>query len=112
MPYSCLTLTLPYIYLASPLACLLAPPQARLAEHRARGGRIPCRAIGGCGACFHEAALARALPVDLYDTYRAARDETVEAEMYRRAREEMEASRSSNARPSNERPTSTFGRSC
>jgi hypothetical protein len=73
---------------------------ARLEEHRARGGRIRCP-LHGHGACAHsyaDQALARELAPELFAEYRAAQDagvkqrlwEDAQLEIQRRVREHQE----------------------
>jgi hypothetical protein len=65
---------------------------ARLEEHRARGGRIRCP-LHGHGACAHsyaDQALARELAPELFAEYRAAQDAGVEQRLWEDAQLEIQ----------------------
>ena len=65
---------------------------ARLEEHRARGGRIRCP-LHGHGACtqsYADQALARELPSELFAEYRAAQDAGVEQRLWEDAQLEIQ----------------------
>ena len=60
---------------------LQEPSGAQLARHRARGGAVQC-VQPECSALYDEQALARILPPDIFNAYRAAQDEVVEQRLF------------------------------